>query len=76
MIPDLKPKDEIHLRRSDVRPSRLIEVLRDNLIAAEQARPAIGNSLLISAIFFTYCLTAEHGTRMGFEARSPRRTSD
>jgi hypothetical protein len=78
MIPDLKPEDEIHLRLTgnDVRPSRFIEFLRDNLIATEQTRPAIDNSLLMSSIFFTYRPAAQNGTRLGFEARIETITPD
>ncbi len=78
MIPDLKPKEAIHLRLTgnDVRPSCFIEFLRDDLIAIEQTKPAIDNSLIMSVIFFTYCPDDENGKRLGFEARIETITPD
>jgi len=78
MIPDLKPKNEIHLRltENDVRPSCFLEFLRDNLIAIEQTKPAIDHSRLMSIIFLTYRPDAGKEKRMGFEARIETITPD
>ncbi len=78
MLPDLQPKDEIHLRLSadDVRTSHFIKFLDEKRMVVEQPEPAIDSSALMSLIFLTYRPDRKKKQRMGFQARIENVTPD